>query len=197
MSVRSSVSLLGALVALAISTSGGGAHPSLDVKSASSGPLRVALRIPHGCQGSPTVAIKLTIPEGIIGVKPAPKSGWTVVLTKGPYAKSYDYFHGKKVSEGVKEIVWRGGPLLDEHFDEFLFTGFVTDAFRPGDAVAFPVTQECVTGELAWVEVAGPETSPHGMKMPAPVLKIWAQDGTGPAAPIHAAPPATSNAHRH
>lgn len=176
MSVRNFTSLLIAGVALASTSSGALSHASLDLKSASQGPIRAAVRVPHGCEGSPTVAVRLAIPEGIIGVKPAPKAGWTVDTTKGPHARAYDHFHGK-VSEGVKEIVWRGGPLFDEHYDEFIFIGFVSDAFTPGDQVAFPVTQECEKGQLAWTEVAGPGVETRSLKYPAPVLKIVAMAG--------------------
>jgi uncharacterized protein YcnI/copper(I)-binding protein len=152
------------------------AHATLDVKTASQGGLRAAVRVPHGCEGSATIAVKLTIPEGIIGVKPAPKAGWTVTTVKGAYAKAYDHYHGK-VADGVKEIVWRGGPLLDEHYDEFIFSGFISNAFAAGDAVAFPVTQECETGQLAWSEVASPGVEARSLKFPAPILKIVAKGG--------------------
>lgn len=147
------------------------AHASLDVKTASQGSLRAAVRVPHGCEGSATTVVKVSIPEGIIGVKPAPKAGWTVETVKGPYAKAYEHYHGK-VSEGVKEIVWRGGPLLDEHYDEFIFVGFVSDAFKAGDAVPFPVTQDCEKGQVAWTEVAASGQEPRSLKYPAPILKI-------------------------
>lgn len=147
------------------------AHASLDVKTASQGSLRAAVRVPHGCDGSATTVVKVVIPEGIIGVKPAPKAGWTVETVKGAYAKAYDHYHGK-VAEGVKEIVWRGGPLLDEHYDEFIFVGFVSDAFKVGDAVPVPVTQDCEKGQVAWTEVAAPGQEPRSLKFPAPILKI-------------------------
>lgn len=167
-----------ALASFAVSLSCGDAfaHATLDVKSASQGPIRVAVRVPHGCEGSATTAVKVSIPEGVIGVKPAPKAGWAVSTSKGAYARAYDHFHGK-MSEGVKEIVWRGGPLADEHFDEFLFIGFVSDAFAAGDAVAFPVTQECEKGQIAWSDVAQAGQSARDLKFPAPVLKIVAKQG--------------------
>ena len=163
--------------AMTIPGAGALAHATLDLKSASPGSFRAAVRVPHGCAGSPTVAVSLTIPEGVIGVKPAPKPGWTVATTKGAYAKTYDHFHGKKVSDGVKEIVWRGGPLLDEHFDEFIFTGFITGAFADGETVPFPIVQDCEQGQVAWTELAAPGANPHDLKYPAPLLKITAKPG--------------------
>lgn len=157
------------------------AHATLDVKSASQGSLRAAVRVPHGCEGSATTAVKVVIPEGIIGVKPVPKAGWTVETVKGPYAKAYEHYHGK-VAEGVKQIVWRGGPLLDEHYDEFIFVGFVSDAFKAGDAVPFPVTQDCEKGQVAWAEVAAPGQEPRSLKYPAPILNIVEKAGAEPKA---------------
>ncbi len=162
------------------------AHATLDIKTAQPGPFRAAVRVPHGCEGSPTIAVRVTIPEGVIGVKPAPKPGWSVATTKGRHARTYDYFHGRTESEGVKEIVWRGGPLADEHFDEFLFVGFVTDALQPGSAVVVPVVQDCEKGSLAWVETAAPGVDPHSLKAPAPVLRIVTRPGAEPAAPAAA-----------
>lgn len=147
-------------------------HASLDMRSASQGPIRVGVRIPHGCEGSATVGVRLSIPEGIVGVKPAPKPGWKISMKKGPYAKTYNFFHGTKLSEGVKQIEWRGGPLLDENFDDFQFIGFVTEALASGDTVAFPVTQICEKGQIAWNEIVGPGVDPHSLKFPAPTLKI-------------------------
>lgn len=153
------------------------AHVGIEPKSTGPGPFRAALRVPHSCEGSPTIAVRVTIPEGVIGVKPAPKPGWTVTTSKGAYARTYDYFHGSRLSAGAKEIAWTGGPLADDHFDEFLIVGFVTDAFKPGDAIAFPVVQDCETGRLAWTEIAGSGADPHSLKAPAPVLRVAASSG--------------------
>ena len=81
--------------------------------------------MPHGCAGSPTVKLRVQIPEGVIGIKPMPKPGWTVETVKGKYAIEYD-FHGSKLSEGVKEVVWSGGKLADDNYDEFIFSSFLT-----------------------------------------------------------------------
>lgn len=56
--------------------------------------------------------------------------------------------HGT-LSEGVKEIVWSGGPLPDDQFDEFVVSARITDAIAP-------------------------EQDPHSLKEPAPGLKIVA-----------------------
>ena len=76
--------------------------------------------MPHGCEGSATTAIRVRIPEGVIGVKPMPKPGWTLTTVTGKYPKTYTLFHAK-LTEGVTEIAWTGGKLPDAHYDEFVF----------------------------------------------------------------------------
>lgn len=129
------------------------------------------LKVPHGCDGKATRSVSVQIPEGVIGVKPMPKAGWTVTMTKGAYAKAYES-HGKQVTEGVKEIVWSGGELGDDFYDEFVFTSFVTDAFAPGQRVYFPTVQTCTEGEARWTEVPAAGQTARNLKSPAPALRI-------------------------
>ena len=87
------------------------------------------MRVPHGCHGSPTLKVRIRIPEGVIAIKPMPKAGWQLETVKGKYTRTYDYF-GTPMAEGVQEIVWTG-KLLDEHYDEFVFRSWLTDSLKP------------------------------------------------------------------
>ena len=72
---------------------------------------------------------------------------------KGNYAKTYDYY-GKPTSEGVKEIVWKGGNLGDDEYDEFVLRGYLTPDLKAGEMLYFPVVQECPEGKAErWIEV--------------------------------------------
>lgn len=132
---------------------------------------RGALKIPHGCDGEATRSIRVQIPEGVIGVKPMPKPGWTLTIQKGAYAQAYES-HGKPVTEGVKEITWSGGELADEFYDEFVFTGFVTETLAAGQQVYFPTVQACTKGEARWTEIPAKGQSAHDLKSPAPSLRM-------------------------
>ena len=67
------------------------AHVTLDTPQASAlSYTRVAARAPHGCEGAATVALRLEIPEGVTGVKPMPKPGWTLGIVADEAARAAD-----------------------------------------------------------------------------------------------------------
>ncbi|GGF88006.1 hypothetical protein GCM10007301_54930 [Azorhizobium oxalatiphilum] len=148
------------------------AHIVLEQKTAQPGSsYKGTLRVTHGCGESATTALRVTIPEGVVGVRPQPKAGWTIALESGPYAKAYPMMHGKPATEGVKTITWSGGNLPNAYYDEFVFVASLS-ADVAGKALAFPVLQTCENGSADWAEatVEGQPVPSH----PAPVLKVAA-----------------------
>ncbi|MCA1952499.1 MAG: DUF1775 domain-containing protein, partial [Hyphomicrobiales bacterium] len=149
-----------------------GAHATFEVQAApQDSTQKMVLRIPHGCEGQATNIVRVTIPEGLIAVKPMPKSGWTLTTSKGDYARSYTLY-GREVKAGVKEIVWSGGNLADDNYDEFVFQARVTDALPANETLFVPVVQECASGKAAWTEIPAKGQDPHALKMPAPGIRI-------------------------
>jgi periplasmic copper chaperone A len=131
------------------------------------------LEVGHGCEGSPTTAIRVQIPEGVIAVKPMPKPGWELTTKVGRYIQAYDYF-GEKLTEGVKEVAWTGGKLPDEWYDEFVLRVRLPDA-APGTVIRFPVVQECVEGIHRWIEVPAEGQDPDLLDEPAPSVTLTEQ----------------------
>ncbi|WP_315763461.1 DUF1775 domain-containing protein [Bradyrhizobium sp. SZCCHNS2005] len=153
------------------------AHVVLDKSEARIGKFfKAVLAVPHGCEGSATIRLTVSVPEGMIAVKPMPKPGWTVDVKRGAYARAYPFMHGQQFAEGVKEISWSGGRLEDSFYDEFTFSGFIAGTFKPGDVLAFPAVQDCETGVTKWVELAAAGQDPHALKYPAPLLHLAATD---------------------
>lgn len=156
-----------------LSPSPADAHVGLERGEAARGTsYKAVLKIPHGCDGSPTHTVRVEIPDGFIGVKPMPKPGWKLDTVSGPYAKAYGFHHGKSLTEGVKEIQWSGGDLPDAYYDEFVASGFLAKELDPGSSLYFKVIQVCAKGELKWVEVPGAGVDAHDLEAPAAVLKI-------------------------
>lgn len=169
----SSVAPLAAAVAIFLPIPQAHAHITLAVKEAPVGSsYRAVLRVPHGCGDSATVSVRVRIPEGVVGVKPQPKPGWTLNIVKGDYAKPYR-LHGGQVSSGVKEISWTG-KLPDDYYDEFVFISYLSDALKPNTTLYFPVVQECEKGVARWIDIPGADKKAAGEHndSPAPSLKL-------------------------
>jgi uncharacterized protein YcnI/copper(I)-binding protein len=149
------------------------AHVTFETaQSAADSTYKAVLRIPHGCDGQPTLKVRVRIPDGVVAVKPMPKAGWTLDTARAPYATPYRV-HGETVSEGVTEIIWSGS-LPDAYYDEFVFQAQITGAFQPGAVVSFPVVQECATAREEWTEIPVAGQDSHRLKMPAPGVRITA-----------------------
>lgn len=143
--MKTSFMLAGACLLLAAAAAQ--AHVSLDQKTASAGAYqKLTFRVGHGCDGSASTAITVTMPEGFNGAKAMPKPGWTISAAN------------------PREISWKGGPLPDAQFDEFNLLVKLPDA--PGMHV-FKVVQQCEKGRVEWTELPG-----VAGKFPAPVLEV-------------------------
>jgi periplasmic copper chaperone A len=166
--------LLGAASAF-ICTSIASAHITLENQQAPVGSsYKAVLRVPHGCNGSATVAVRVRIPEGYLDVKPMPKPGWKLDVLKGKYSKSMS-LRESKVSEGVTEVDWSGGNLPDAYYDEFLLTGYISDDLPAGQTMYFSIVQDCENGVNRWIEIPAAETprGDHGeASEPAAALKL-------------------------
>lgn len=148
------------------------AHVTLETQQASAPSIyKAVLRVPHGCNGAPTTAIRVQIPEGVIAVKPMPKPGWRLETVSGAYARTYDYY-GTPTAQGVKEVVWSGGRLLDEHYDEFVFRAALTDSLQAGQTIHFPVIQECDGAASRWTDTTGGGHSHDHGAGAAPSIKL-------------------------
>lgn len=164
------VSLAAAL--LAFGASAAFAHVTLETRQAEVGSsYKAVLRVPHGCDGKATTALRVRIPEGVISVKPMPKPGWELATVTGKYEKGYTY-HGASVDEGVTEIDWTGGELPDAFYDEFVFTAWLTDSLPAGEKLYFPVVQECGDAADRWIEIPAAGQDAHDLKLPAPGLTL-------------------------
>ena len=163
---------LGAAGAVAVACAAS-AHVTLETREAPVGaPYKAVLRVPHGCDGAATTALRWRIPEGMIAVKPMPKPGWKIDTVSGKYPKTYSFFHGAKLSEGVTEVSFSGGSLPDAYYDEFVITGFIAGDLEPGTMLYFPVVQECEKRGHRWIEIPAAGKSPGDYPSPAPGLKL-------------------------
>lgn len=149
------------------------AHATLEQKEAAIGATtKITLRIPHGCDGEATNAVRFEIPEGFYAVKPMPKAGWELTTETGAYETPYNN-HGREMTEGVRAVTWSGGDLPDEFYDEFTIRGAVGPQLAAGEALYFPAVQTCANGTADWTDISGS----HDVPNPAPSLMLVSGDG--------------------
>jgi periplasmic copper chaperone A len=153
------------VAAVVLSSTAVQAHVTLETQQAVAGSTyKAVIRVPHGCEGSPTTRIRVRIPEGVIAVKPQPKHGWELTTIVGKLAQPYDAGHGRTVTEGVTEVSWAGGRLLDEHYDEFVMRVQLPN--KPGP-MYFPIVQDCEKGVHRWIEIPAAGKAMDDYKEPA------------------------------
>ena len=131
---------------------------------------RTALRVGHGCAGSPTTAVRVKIPDGVMAVKPQVKPGWTIEIKMRKLDKPVDAGHGRTVSEAVDEIAWRGGNLPDAYFDEFGLS--MRLPAKAGQTLYFPLVQECEKGVHRWIEIPASGQKWDDLREPAPFIRL-------------------------
>lgn len=143
------------------------AHVTLEQASAPAGTYqKLIFHVGHGCEGAATTGISVLLPESVIGAKPMPKAGWKISTVEGKLSVPIES-HGKAVTSAVREIVWKGGPLPDAWYDEFVMQVKLPE--QPGK-LYFKVVQQCGKTGVAWDEMPG-ETAVK-LKAPAPVLDV-------------------------
>lgn len=142
-----------------------------EVKAGST--VRFVLRVPHGCGGSATTAVRVAIPDGLADVKPQPKPGWELDLgleLRHAAASGHGHGHGHGEAGTVTEISWSGGNLPDAHYDEFVFRASVSrDA---PETLYIPIVQECEVGVDRWIQIPGQGGAAGSLSHPAPSVRV-------------------------
>ena len=130
-------------------------------ESAAGSTTRLSFSLSHGCEDSPTTAVKITIPQGIDGVKPVLDGAWTISrdLNTDGIPTSVTFTAVKPVESGVAAAV-----ALDVIFG----------SAAANTSVAFPVLQTCVTGSTDWSQVAAEGQTEDDLASPAPVVAVGA-----------------------
>jgi len=164
-----------ALLALA---AGAQAHITLDQAAAPAGSsYRATFKVGHGCEGSPTREIVITLPAGLRGAKPMPKPGWTLSTQRRPLAAPYES-HGKTMADELAEVRWTASSeaswLPDDWYDEFVLRASLPA--EPGE-LWFDVRQVCAKGEWHWAE--RPTAATPKPRAPAVRLQVLPAAPTG------------------
>ena len=125
----------GVLLALAAPLSAS-AHVSVSATSTAAGSYSVlTFSVGHGCEGSPTTTVAISIPETIDAVTPTVNDGWTISRV----------LDGDRTSEVVYTATT---PLAADQRDAFELS--LALAGEEGDVLEFATLQTCEVGETNW-----------------------------------------------
>ena len=124
--------------------------------------------VPHGCDGSPTISLRIKIPEGVTSVKPQMKAGWNVTIKTRKLDPPIKGERGQTITETVDEVDWRGGPLPNELYDTFGLSMKLPEG--AGQTLYFQAVQECEKGTNRWIEIPASGQNRKDLRQPAPTV---------------------------
>lgn len=134
----------------------------------------------HGCEGSPTTEIIITLPEQLIDATPVVHPAWDVEKVTETFDTPQTLESGATVTERVSQIVYLAKePVADGLRDNLQLQVLLPET--PGETLAFPTRQVCEEGETDWAEISAEGQDPHELEAPAPSFVIGeaAADGHG------------------
>ncbi|SCY37267.1 Uncharacterized protein YcnI [Microbacterium sp. LKL04] len=138
------------------------AHVHVHADGAAAGATsRLDFSFSHGCDGAATTALVFDIPQGVDNVTPVVDGVWKVsrVLGENNVPTQVTYTAITPIEDGL---------AASASFDA-LFSSKVG-----GTDVAFPVTQQCATGETEWNQIVKDGEDPETLESPAPVVAVGA-----------------------
>jgi uncharacterized protein YcnI len=128
----------------------------------------------HGCEGSPTTAIRIQMPESIPTVAPTMKAEWDVEKVTETLDTPITGAFGEEIAERVTEVVYTADePVPDGFRDAFELSLRIPDD-AAGETIYFPTIQTCETGETAWIETPAEGQDEEELESPAPAVEVVA-----------------------
>jgi len=157
------------LACLSVVVSG---HISMNPPVSPQGYGQANIRLPHGCNGSETTAIQVTIPVGISSVKPSKAAGWTLRVDTRPLAVPITSEGGSNITTEVDTLTWTAAtPLPDGEYQDFGVI-FRLPPSTDGTKFYFPTLQTCVVGSTNWSMI--PAGNGVRLAYPAPAITVMA-----------------------
>ena len=176
---RTLFGMVGAALLVLSTLGAASAHVTLKADETAAGSYSIlTVAFSHGCDGSGTTKISISVPEEIVNIKPGMNYGWTVEKITDD-AATPAASGDEEATARVSEIVYTAKePVADGFYDQFLLSvQLPKDA--EGETIYFPVIQTCEEGETAWVQIPAEGQSGDDLDAPAPSLTVTAPDAEG------------------
>lgn len=132
--VARSVAVLGLSALLCASGAhGASAHVLLETAAPNGdGTTTLTFSFEHGCDGQPTTALDVSLPDGVEAISTTQPDGWS------------------STQDGAS-VRWSGTPVEDGTAARFELVATITGDV--GQAFVFPTTQTCTEGSTDWADV--------------------------------------------
>ena len=158
------------LMAAGVSTASAHVHVSPESADAGASTL-LTFETSHGCSGSPTTAITVTLPEQVTDAVPTAHPGWSISKVTEEFKEPRVLENGTSIGSRTSQVVFTAdSPLPDGIRDTFQLSVRIPDG--SGDSLAFPVLQTCVEGQSDWSQVAADGQSADDLSFPAPLVAV-------------------------
>jgi uncharacterized protein YcnI len=137
--------------------------------------------VPHGCDGSSTTKVTITLPAELNDAQPTVNPNWTVEKVVEQLPEPKKLADGATITKRTSQIVYTAkSPLDPELRDALVLSVKLPDV--TGKTLHFPTLQNCEQGQTDWSEIAKDGEDPHSLKAPAPSITVTAAaaaDGHG------------------
>lgn len=137
--------------------------------------------VPHGCDGSATTKITISMPKEIIEATPTRNPLYDVAKKNAKLATPITAEDGDTITEKVDTVTYTAKtPLPDGYRDAFQIQIQIPD--EVGKTLTFPTIQQCEKGQTAWTEVPAAGQDPETLEHPAPAFTITTAATSNPDA---------------
>ncbi|XAS68517.1 YcnI family protein [Micrococcaceae bacterium Sec5.7] len=153
-------------------TTGASAHVGVtpDTTAANSHAL-LTFGIPHGCDGSATTKVTITLPAELNDAQPTVNPNWSVEKVTEQLPGPRKLADGSSITKRTSKIVYTAkAPLSPELRDALVLSAKLPDA--AGTTLYFPTLQNCEQGQTDWSQIAKAGQDPHSLEAPAPSVTI-------------------------
>ncbi|MCU1573086.1 MAG: nuclear export factor [Micrococcaceae bacterium] len=143
----------------------------------------------HGCDGSATTSLAISLPNELVDATPTVNPNWTISKVTEKLAEPRTLANGSSVTERTSQIVYTAKTPLDPHQrDAVVLSVQLPDA--AGKTLYFPTLQTCEVGQTNWAAIPADGQDPESIKDPAPGVAVSGAVGASgdPGASQEAAP---------
>ncbi len=167
----------GVIVATAVAPAS--AHATVTPSTTAAGAYSVlTFAVGHGCDGSGTTELTISMPEEILQVTPTRNALWDVEKVIRPLDEPVADAHGNEITERVAEVVYTTDePLPEGYRDAFELSLQLPET--PGETLTFPVVQTCEKGQNDWIQTPAAGQDPEDLDYPAPSFTVTEAEGDG------------------